>query len=89
MSKVYAVEITETLQRIVKIKAESEKDAIAAASQLYDNESVVLDADDRKDTDFSVDTELTEYINRDGKGFDSSEYNADDILDKKDSQIEM
>ena len=88
MSKVYAVEITETLQRVVKIKADSEKDAINAASQLYNDESVVLDADDRKDTDFSVDTELTEYLNLD-EGFDPSEYDADDILDKKDSQIEM
>lgn len=88
MSKVYAIEITETLQRVVKIKADSEKDAIAAASQLYDNESVVLDADDRKDTDFSVDTELTEYLNRD-EGFDPSEYNADDIFGRKELSIEM
>ena len=45
--KTYAVEITETLQRIVYIDAKS-------AEKHYRNEEIVLDASDYQDTEIEV-----------------------------------
>lgn len=42
----YKVEITETLQRIVNIEAESENEAHEIISNMYKKEDIVLDSDD-------------------------------------------
>lgn len=50
----YEIEITETLSRVVKVKAENLADAIEKASDLYYGEKVVLDAEDMKGVDFTL-----------------------------------
>lgn len=42
----YAIEITETLQKIVAIEAESEEAAYAAVNEMYKNGEITLSADD-------------------------------------------
>ena len=44
--KTFEVEITETLQRIIKVKANSENEAYEIVKEKYDNEEIVLDASD-------------------------------------------
>lgn len=48
----YKVEITELLQRIVEVEAESASEAIEKVSLQYANEKIVLDYDDCKE--FSI-----------------------------------
>lgn len=43
MMKTYELEIHEILARIVKVKAESEEQAIEKVQEMYDNEEIVLD----------------------------------------------
>ena len=45
-NKYYTVEITETLQRRMKIKAVSAEEALLIAKDMYKIEELVLDADD-------------------------------------------
>ena len=42
----YHISIEETLCRIVEVEAENEYDAIDMVQTMYDNEEIVLDADD-------------------------------------------
>lgn len=42
----YTFEITETLQRLVKIEATDEKEAYEIINDMYKKEEVVLDSDD-------------------------------------------
>ena len=51
---VFQVEITETLQRIVSIEAESENAAYLAVKEMYRNEEIVLDDSDYIDTEIEV-----------------------------------
>ncbi len=53
MSKVYQIEIEETLQRIVEIKANSLDEAIDIARDRYKNEEYILKKEDLKCTEFS------------------------------------
>ena len=46
MMKTYEVKIHEILTRIVKVDAESEKQAIEKVQEMYDNETIVLDWSD-------------------------------------------
>lgn len=59
--KTYEIEITETLQRVVKVEANSEDEAYNIVSQKYKNEEIVLD-----DSDF-VDNEITHYLYSENK----------------------
>lgn len=52
MSKVYQIEIEETLQKVVKIKADSLEDAIDIAQNRYSNQEYVLDYEDYKGAEF-------------------------------------
>lgn len=45
-SKFYTVEITETLQRRMEIKAVSAREGLLIAKDMYQREEIVLDADD-------------------------------------------
>jgi len=48
--KKYQVQITETLQRIVEVEAESFDDAINKVNDQYENMEIVLDANDHIQT---------------------------------------
>ena len=52
--KEFNIEITETLQRIVTIKANNESEAIDKVQELYDDEKIVLDYSDYIDTDIEI-----------------------------------
>lgn len=52
--KTYTGTITETLSRTVEIQAETWEDAVKKLEQLYDDEKIVLAADDFVDVDFTV-----------------------------------
>lgn len=53
MSKVYQIEIEETLQKVVEIKADSLEDAISIARDRYKNEEYVLNEDNFMGAEFS------------------------------------
>ncbi len=52
MEKEYQIEVEETLQRVINIRANSVEDAIKIAEKRYKNEEIVLDYNDLKDTKF-------------------------------------
>ena len=52
MSKVYQIEIEETLQKVVKIKADSLDEAIDIAQNRYSNQEYVLDYEDYKGVEY-------------------------------------
>ena len=52
MNNNYEIEIEETLQKVVKINANSLEEAIDIAREKYSNEEFVLDYQDYKNTDF-------------------------------------
>lgn len=51
--KTYEIEITETLQRVVEIEANSESEAYNIVNQKYKNEEIVLNDSDFVNTDIS------------------------------------
>lgn len=53
--KDYNVEITETLQMSVSVKADSEEEAIALVERNYYNQDNILDADNYTGVEFSID----------------------------------
>ena len=53
MSK-YVVCVTETLEREVEIEADNDLDALFKVRELYDDEKIVLDADDITDRKFTL-----------------------------------
>lgn len=52
--KAYQVEITETLQRVVSIKASSEQEAIKKAHSSWNDGQIELTAEDFKGADFQI-----------------------------------
>lgn len=54
MEREYQVEITETLQKIVTVKAESPNDAWKMVREMYSDEEIVLTSEDYIDTDICV-----------------------------------
>ena len=57
--KTFYISITETLNKIVEVQAESSEEALRKAEDAYYNEEIVLDSDDFVDTDFNDETEET------------------------------
>lgn len=57
--KTYYISITETLNKVVEVKAEDEREALHKASDAYYRGEVVLDSEDFVDTDFNDETEET------------------------------
>ncbi len=51
MSK-YNVEVIETLSRVIEINAKDFKSAVVKAEELYDNQNIILDYEDKIDTDY-------------------------------------
>jgi hypothetical protein len=52
--KNYSVEITETLQKIIDVEADSPDDAIEKVRKQYRNQEIVLYGSDYVDTDISL-----------------------------------
>lgn len=59
MEREYQVEITETLQKIVTVKAENPNDAWKMVREMYSDEEIVLTSEDYIDTDICVLEEVT------------------------------
>lgn len=59
--KKFRVTVTETLKRFVEIEAENEDEAAEKVDFMYDNEDIVLTADDYYATNITVD-ELPEQV---------------------------
>ena len=57
--KTYYISVTETLNKIVEVYAESEQEALQKAQDSYYNDEFELDYNDRVDTEFENDTEGT------------------------------
>jgi hypothetical protein len=54
MKKSYTFLIEETLSKRVVVIGENEEDALNSLEKAYDNEEIVLTADDHVNTEFSV-----------------------------------
>jgi hypothetical protein len=50
--KTFKIEVKETLSRIIEIDANSANEAFLKIQNLYNNEEIVLDADDYVETEF-------------------------------------
>lgn len=50
----YQIQITESLQRVATVSADSEIEAIELVRRLYKEEKIVLDSEDFTDTNFIV-----------------------------------
>lgn len=61
MEKEYEIEIQETLQKVIKVNANSLDEALDIAKQQYENEEITLDYNDLKDTNFK---EYTDEIDK-------------------------
>ena len=59
--KKFRVTVTETLKRFVDVEAENEDEAAEKVDFMYDNEDIVLTADDYYATNITVD-ELPEQV---------------------------
>ena len=55
--KTFYIAITETLNRIVEVHAETKNDALYKVKDAYDNEQIVLDSSDFIGVDFVNETE--------------------------------
>lgn len=50
--KTFEIEVQEVLTRLINIEAKNKSDAILKAKEMYNNEEIVLDADDHLSTEF-------------------------------------
>ena len=55
--KTFYISVTETLNKIVEVQAESSGEALRKAKDAYDADEFELDHDDYVDTEFEDDTE--------------------------------
>lgn len=55
--KTYYISITETLNKIVEVQAESSEEALRKAEDAYDADEFELDHDDMEDLEFEDDTD--------------------------------
>lgn len=52
--KTFIIEITETLQRQIKVEADSDEDAISKIRNQYQKEDIILDESDYVNTQFEI-----------------------------------
>ncbi len=65
--KTYYISVTETLNKVVEVQAESSEEALRKAEDAYDADEFELDHDDYVDVEFEDDTEnLLEGYDNDG-----------------------
>ena len=55
--KTYYISVTETLNKIVEVQAESSEEALRKAEDAYDADKFELDHNDMEDLEFEDDTE--------------------------------
>ena len=55
--KTYYISITETLNKIVEVQAESSEEALRKAEDAYDGDEFELDHNDMEDLEFEDDTD--------------------------------
>ena len=55
--KTFYISVTETLNKIIEVQAESSEEALRKAEDAYDADEFELDHDDDVDTEFEDDTE--------------------------------
>ncbi|MDD2191461.1 MAG: DpnD/PcfM family protein [Bacteroidales bacterium] len=56
--KTYRIEITETLQRVVEVEADSSEEALSIVENQYKNEDIVLDENDFKAYSIDLDADF-------------------------------
>lgn len=49
---IYEIVVEEKLQRVIKVNATNEQEAIDKVQAMYDNEEIILDADDFVEVQF-------------------------------------
>lgn len=54
VKRIFNVEITEILSRVIKVNAKDEQSALSSVQALYPNEKVVLGSEDYRNTEFEV-----------------------------------
>ncbi|WP_352336384.1 DpnD/PcfM family protein [Psychrobacter sp. 16-MNA-CIBAN-0192] len=54
MKRIFHIEITETLSRVIKVNAKDEQSALSSIQALYQNEEIVLGSEDYQSTEFEV-----------------------------------
>ena len=54
VKRIFNVEITEILSRVIKVNANDEQSALLIVQALYQNEEVVLGSEDYRNTEFEV-----------------------------------
>ncbi|ALF59847.1 DpnD/PcfM family protein [Psychrobacter urativorans] len=54
VKRIFNVEITEILSRVIKVNAKDEQSALSRVQALYQNEEVVLGSEDYRNTEFEV-----------------------------------
>ena len=79
MSKIYQIEVTETLQRLVTVKADSMEDAIKVIKTAYDDQEIVLDSGDHTDTSITCHNEWDEELNKNEPDYDADDYMLDNL----------
>ena len=54
IKKVFCIEITETLSKIIKVEAKDEPSALLTVQRRYKNEDIILNAENYITTEFSI-----------------------------------
>ena len=76
--KTFSIEISETLKRVIKVNSDSIKNALIIVNEKYNNEEVILDADDFKTLSIDVVEEQSIEKNLDFANFVLK--NAEDMI---------
>ena len=83
--KTYEFEVIETLRRVVRVDADSASEAETIVSTAYDNENIVLDAEDMYgDEQINLIKTYNTTINESEYGVDHFIYDEDGLIDKFD-----
>lgn len=54
MKRIFHIEITETLSRIIQVNAKDEQTALLNVQERYKNEDIILGSEDYRNTEFEV-----------------------------------
>ena len=54
VKRIFHIEVTETLSRIIKVDAKDAQSALLSVQALYQNEEVILGSEDYRNTEFEV-----------------------------------
>lgn len=64
----YYVSVTETLNKVVSVEAEGEKQAIQLVQDAYDNSDIILDSDNFRGATVEVEDDQSFYIDAEKDG---------------------